>query len=81
MCKISINNMLWLALITVIQNKHLPMHIRQSMYASVCVTNYTTANFFPLFFLLLQILNMTPIAGNFKANNGYILANFRWKLA
>ena len=25
MCKISINNMLWLALMSVVQNKHLPM--------------------------------------------------------
>ena len=25
MCKLSINNMLWLALMSVVQNKHLPM--------------------------------------------------------
>ena len=31
--------------------------------------------FFPPFFVLLPVLKMTRIVGNFEANNGYILAN------
>ena len=36
-----------------------------------------------LFFLFspLPVLKTTRFSGNFKANNGYFLANFRWKLA
>ena len=78
MCKLSINNMLRLALMSVVQNKHLPMLMLLDT-VNVCVVrvrNYTTASFFPLF-LTLPVLKTTRFLGNFKANNGYFLANFR----
>ena len=43
----------------------------------VCVRNYTTVSFFP--FLTLPVLKTTRFLGNFKANNGYFLANFFMK--
>ena len=55
MCKLSINNMSWLALMSVVQNKHLPMlesrryAVRHSQSCVVRVRNYTTASFFPFF--------------------------------
>ena len=78
MCKISINNMLWLVSISVVQNKHLPV-LERRRYA-VRHSQRLCKFFFPLF-LLLRVLKTTRISGNFKANNGYFLANFRWKLA
>ena len=48
---------------------------------NVCVVrvrNYTTASFFALF-LTLPVLKTTRFLGNFKANNGYFLANFWMK--
>ena len=86
MFKLSISNMLWLALMSAVQNKHLPM-LESRRYAvrysqrlcSSCQELYHSV-FFP-FFLLLTVLKTTRILGNFKANNGYFLANFRRKLA
>ena len=83
MCKISINNMIWLALMSVVQNKHLLM-LESGRYAvrhskrlcSSCQKLYHTV-FFSFFFLLLPVLKATRFSGNFKANNGYFLANFR----
>ena len=81
MCELSINNMLWLALMSVVQNKHLPMLESGDMLldtVNICVVhfrNYTTASFF--LFLTLWVLKTTQFLGNFKANNGYFLANFR----
>ena len=52
MCKISINNMLWLSLMSDVQNKHLPMLEIGDMLldtVNVCVVhvrNYTTASIF-----------------------------------
>ena len=82
MCKLSVNNMLWLALMSVVQNKHLPM-LESRQYAarhsqrlcSSCQELYHSV-FFP-FFLTLPVLKTTRFLGNFKANNGYFLANFR----
>ena len=82
MCKLSINNMLWRALMSVVQNKHLPM-LESQRYAvrysqrlcSSCQELYHSV-FFPLF-LTLPVLKTTQFLGNFKANNGYFLANFR----
>ena len=81
MCKLSINNMLWLALLYIVQNKHLPMlealkvcHMLLDT-VNVCVVrvrNYTTVSFF-LFFLMPPVSKTTPFSGNFKANNGYFL--------
>ena len=80
MCKLSINNMLWLALMSVIQNKHLPMlesrqnavRHSQRLY-SLCQELYRSV----FFFLPLPVLKTTRFLGNFKANNAYFLANFR----
>ena len=82
MCKLSINNMLWLALMSVVQNKHLPM-LESRRYAvrhsqrlcSSCLELYHSV-FFPLF-LPLPVLKTTRFSGNFKTNNGYFFANFR----
>ena len=82
MYKLSINNMLGLALMSVVQNKNLPM-LESRRYAvrhsqrlcSSCQELYHSV-FFPLF-LPLPVLKTTPFSGNFKANNGYFLANFR----
>ena len=82
MCKLSINNMLWLALMSVVQNKHLTMlesrryAVRHSQHlCSSCQQLYHSV-FFSLF-LTLPFLKTTRFSGNFKANNGYFLANFR----
>ena len=64
MCKLSINNMLWLALMSVVQNKHLPM-LESRRYAvrhsqrlcSSCQELYHSV-FFPLF-LTLPVLKTT----------------------
>ena len=44
MCKLSINNMLWLAMMSVVQNKHLPM-LENGQYnvrhVNVCVVFVT----------------------------------------
>ena len=85
MCKLSINNMLWLALMSVEQNKHLPI-LESRQYAvrhskclcslcSSCQELYHSV-FFP-FFLPISVLKTTRFSGNFKANNGYFFANFR----
>ena len=82
MCKLSINNMLWLALMSVLQNNIFQCLKVGDMLldtVNVCVVrvrNYTTASFFQ-FFLTLPVLKTTRFLGNFKANNGYLLANFR----
>ena len=84
MCKKIINSMLWLALMSVVQNKHLPMlesqryAVRQVNVCVVCVVcarNNATASF--ILFLPLSVLKATQFSGNFKANNGYFLANLR----
>ena len=48
MCQISINSMLWLTLIYVIQNKH-PQCLKDGdmLLDTVNVTNYTTVYFYP----------------------------------
>ena len=82
MCNLSINNMFWLALISVIQNKHLPM-LESRRYAvrhsqrlcSLCQELYHSVFFFLL--LLLPVLKTTQFLVNFKPNNGCFLANFR----
>ena len=77
MCKLSINNMFWLALISVVQNKHLPM-LKSRRYAvrhSQCLCSSCQELF--LFFLPLPVLKTTRFSVNIKANNGYFLANFR----
>ena len=81
MCKLSINNMLWLALMSVVQNKHLPM-LESRRYAvrlsqrlcSSCQELYHSV-FFSFIFNASGFEN-DPIFGQFKANNGYSLANF-----
>ena len=83
MCKLSINNMLWLALMSVVQNKHLPM-LESRRYAvrhskrlcSSCQELHHSVFFFP-FFYRFRFLKATRFSGIFKANNGYFLANFR----
>ena len=74
--------MLWLALMSVIQNKHRPMlesrqyAVRHSQVCVVRVRNYTTASFFTASgFENDPILSQFWV--NFKANNGYFLATFR----
>ena len=72
------DNMLWLALMSLVQNKHLPM-LESGRYAvrysqrlcSLCQELYHSV-FFSLF-LLLPVLKTTLFSGNFKANNGYFL--------
>ena len=82
MCKLSINNMFWLALISVLQNKHRPMlesrryDVRHSQrLCSTCQELYHSVFFF--LFLSLPVLKTTRISVNFKAYNGYFLANFK----
>ena len=77
MCKLSINNMLWLALMSVVQNKHLLMleswryAVRHSQrFCSLCQELYHSAFFS---FLTLPVLKTTQFSGNFKANNRYSL--------
>ena len=83
MCKISINNMLWLALMSVIQNQHLPMLLDTvNVCISSCQELYHSV-FFSLFFTACGF-EKDPISDNFKANNGYFLmflGNFRFNLA
>ena len=78
MCKLSINNMLLLTLMSIVQNKHLPMlesrqyAVRHSqLLCSLCQELYHSV-LFP--FLPLPVLKTTQFSGNFKANNGYFLA-------
>ena len=81
MCKKSINNMLWLALLSVVQNKHLTM-LESWQYAvrhkqrlcSSCQELYHSV-FFPLF-LPLSVLKTTRFLGNFKPNNGFFSCKF-----
>ena len=87
MSKISINNMLWLPLMSVIQNKHLPIlerwryAVRHSQRLCQFMLRIIPQCIFSSFFLLLPVLKMTRFAGNFEVNKGYFFANFRWKLA
>ena len=79
MCKISISNMLWLALMSDVQNKHLPMlerqryAVRHSQPLCKFVSGIIPQHLFSSFFLLLPVLKTTQISGNFKASNGYFL--------
>ena len=74
MCKLSINDMLWLALISVVQNKHLPM-LESRRYAvrhsqrlcSSCQELYHSVFF--SFIFNASGLKTTRFLGNFKANN------------
>ena len=73
--------MLWLELMSIVQNKHLPM-LESQRYAvrlsqrlcSSCQELYHSVFF--SFFLTLPVLKTTRILSNFKANNGYFLAIF-----
>ena len=81
MCKLSINNMLWLALMSVVQNKHLSM-LESRRHAELDTVNVSCQElyhsvFFSFFFSPLPVLRTTQFSGNFKANNGYFLAKFR----
>ena len=83
MCKLSIKNMLWLTLVSVVQKKNIfqclkvgDMLLDTVNICVVCVRNYTTASLFS-FFLMLPVLKTTRFSGNFKASNGYFLVNFR----
>ena len=71
--------MLWLAFMSVVQNKHLPMlgsqqyAVRHSQrFCSSCQELYHSV-FFSVYFLLLPVLKTTRFSGNFKANNGFFL--------
>ena len=81
MCKLSITNMLWLRLMFVIQNKHLPILKVGDMLldtVNICVVrvrNYTTASFFPPFFTFL-VLKTIRFLDKFKANNECFRAIF-----
>ena len=84
MCKISINNMLWLALMYVVQNKHLPMlesrryAVRHSQRLCKLVSGIIPQHLFFLFYTASGFEN-DPIFGRFQSQiiNGYFLANFR----
>ena len=72
MCKLSINNMLWLALMSVVQNKHLPMlesrryAVRQSQrLCSLCQELYHSV-FFP-FIINASGFENDPILGQFQS--------------
>ena len=73
MCKLSINNMLWLALMSVLHNKHLPM-LESRLYAvrhsqrlcSSCQELYHSVFFFFLFFTASGFEN-DPIFGQFQS--------------
>ena len=73
MCKLSINNMFWLAWMSVVQNKHLPilkvgdMLLDTVNVCVVCARNYTTADFFPFFFLNASGFENDPIFGQFQS--------------
>ena len=83
MCKLSIKNniMLWLALMSALQNKHLPMLESWRYAVRHCQRLCSSCQelYHGVFFLLftLPVLKTTRLSGNFKANNGYFLANFR----
>ena len=71
MCKLSINNMLWLALMSVVQNKHLPMleswgyAVKHSQHlCSSCQELYNCV-FFSFFFTASGFVN-NPIFGQFQ---------------
>ena len=63
MCKISINIMLWLALMSVIQNKHLPMlerrryAVRHSQRLCQFVSQIITRHIFSSFFTVYCFAN------------------------
>ena len=73
MCKISINNMIWLALMSVVQNKHLLM-LESGRYAvrhskrlcSSCQKLYHTV-FFSFFFFTATCFESDPIFGQFQS--------------
>ena len=72
MCKLSINNMLWLALMSAVQNKHLPMlegwryAVRNAQFlCSWCQELYHSV-FFPFFFVASGFEN-DPIFGQFQS--------------
>ena len=70
MCKLSIHNMLKLALMSVIQNKHLPK-LESRRYAvahsqHLCQELYRSVVFSP-FFLPLPGLEKDPIFGQFQS--------------
>ena len=75
MCKISINNILWLALMSVVQNKHLPMiesrqyAVRHSQRLCSSCQNFIPQRLFSFFFLPLPVLKTTRFLGSFKASN------------
>ena len=72
MCKISINNMLWLALMSVVQNKHLPM-LESPQYAvrhSQCLCSSCQElyhSFFFSFFFTDSSFENDPIFGQFQS--------------
>ena len=73
MSKLSISNMLWLALMSVVQNKHLPM-LESRRYAvslsqrlcSSCQELYHSIFFFPFFFNASGFEN-NPIFGQLQS--------------
>ena len=74
MCKIFINNMLWLALISVVQNEIFQclkdgdmLLDTVNIYINLCQELYHSV-FSPLL-LPLSVLKTTTITGNFKVNN------------
>ena len=72
MCKLSINNMLWLALMSVVQNKHLPM-LESRRYAvkhSQCLCSLCKELFHSFFFFLFfnaSGFENNPIFGQFQS--------------
>ena len=82
MCKLSINNMLWLTLMSVVQNKDLTMleSRRYAVRLSQRLCSSCQELYHRVFFLFLNTSGLkkkTQFSGNFKGNNGYFLANFR----
>ena len=72
MCKLSINNVLWLALMSAVQNKHLPMlescqyAVRHSQHlCSLCQNLYHSVFFF--FFFTASGFENDPILGQFQS--------------
>ena len=72
MCKLSINNMLWLALMSVLQNKHLPMlesrqfAVRHSQrLCSLCQELYHSVFF--SFIFNASVFENDPIFGQFQS--------------
>ena len=72
MCKISINNMLWLALMSVVQNKHFPMlesrryAVRQSQRLSKWCQELNHNIFFFFFFFTASSFENDPIFWQFQ---------------